>query len=172
MNSGVTALEGRVWKLGDNVPLEDVMSAKYDELATTDRITEIVRHTLEHLVPNFADNVRPGDMIVTGTRFGIGKHHFGVIGALQEVGVSAVLSESLDPLFQRESIDRGLYALAFPGITSVVADGERMRLELLTGTGVNLSRELSFKLTPASRLLGTAPQQTCLHQLIDLARDR
>lgn len=148
-----TVLEGRVWKLGDNVLLSHVLSSRYDELGTMGRLDELVGHILEDLVPNFAGEVRFGDVIVAESNFGVGKHHFWVIRALQQVGVSAVLAESIDPLFQRESIDRGLYALACPGISTAVVDGELMRLDLLTGVGQSLDRKQTFNVAAPARLL-------------------
>jgi 3-isopropylmalate/(R)-2-methylmalate dehydratase small subunit len=148
-----TMLEGRVWKLGDNVLLSHVLSPRYDELGTMGRHDELVGHILEDLVPDFAGEVRFGDVIVAGSRFGVGKHHFWVIRALQEVGVSAVLAESIDPLFQRESIDRGLFALACPGISTAVVDDELIRFDLLTGVGQSLARKQTFNVTAPARLL-------------------
>jgi 3-isopropylmalate/(R)-2-methylmalate dehydratase small subunit len=153
MTTRTTTLEGRVWKLGDNVLLSHVLSPRYDELGTLGRLDELVGHLLEDLVPNFAGEVRFGDVIVTGSAFGVGKHHFWVIRALQQVGVSAVLAESIDPLFQRESIDRGLFALACPGISTSVVDGELMRLDLLTGAGQSLDGKRTFNVTAPARLL-------------------
>jgi 3-isopropylmalate/(R)-2-methylmalate dehydratase small subunit len=146
-------LEGRVWKLGDNVLLSHVLSPRYDELGTMGRLDELVGHLLEDLVPKFAGQVRFGDVIVTGSGFGVGKHHFWVIRALMQVGVSAVLAESIDPLFQRESIDRGLYALACPGISTAVVNDELMRLDLLTGAGQSLDQKQTFNVTAPARLL-------------------
>jgi len=153
MTTEATILEGRVWKLGDNVLLSRVLSPRYDELGTMGRLDELVGHLLEELVPTFAGDVRLGDVIVTGNRFGVGKHHFWVIRALQQVGVAAVLAESMDPLFQRESIDRGLFALACPGISTAVVDGELMRLDLLTGAGHSPDRKQPFNVTAPARLL-------------------
>jgi 3-isopropylmalate/(R)-2-methylmalate dehydratase small subunit len=151
--TGTTVLEGRVWKLGDNVLLSRVLSPRYDELGTIGRLDELVGHLLEDVVPGFAGEVRSGDVIVTGNRFGVGKHHFWVIRALQQVGVSAVLAESIDPLFQRESIDRGLFALACPGVSTAVVAGERVRIDLLTGVGQRLDRKQAFSVAAPARLL-------------------
>ena len=46
-------LSGKVWKLGDNVSVFDLLPAKYDDLGLNDKWTECATHLLEEVDPSF-----------------------------------------------------------------------------------------------------------------------
>jgi 3-isopropylmalate/(R)-2-methylmalate dehydratase small subunit len=76
-----------------------------------------------------------------------------VVGALKEVGIAAVLAESIDPIFQRDAIDGGLPALVCPGLDGEVADGDVLELDLRSGTGSNVTRDVGISVKPCPPLL-------------------
>ena len=62
-------LTGTVWKYGDNVDTDGIIPGRYLNVSTLD---ELADHCMEDIDPEFAEAVRPGDIIVAGENFGCG----------------------------------------------------------------------------------------------------
>ena len=59
---------GRVWRCGDNLDTDALAPGQYMKYG----IEEIARHCLELLQPEFASQVRAGDVVVAGRNCGTG----------------------------------------------------------------------------------------------------
>jgi 3-isopropylmalate/(R)-2-methylmalate dehydratase small subunit len=81
-------------------------------------------HCLESLRPEFPGTVRPGDIIVAGSNFGMGSSREQAPQALKHLGVAAVLAQSFAGLFYRNAINIGLPVLVC-GHADALADGTR-----------------------------------------------
>lgn len=138
-------LKGRVWKFGNNVPSHYFLSGKYDALARALEFEEIVPHVLEDIDPTFVKRVRKGDLIVAGRAFGTGKHLEGLIGALQILGIEAVIAESFSAGWEKDSINAGLAALIYPQIPPNVEQGDLLELDLSATEAKNLTRGISIE---------------------------
>ncbi|MDD2702474.1 MAG: 3-isopropylmalate dehydratase small subunit, partial [Candidatus Omnitrophica bacterium] len=62
-------LKGTTHKFGDDINTDDIISAKY--LVSTDA-SELGRHCMESIRPDFSANVKSGDIIAAGKNFGCG----------------------------------------------------------------------------------------------------
>jgi len=62
-------IKGRVWLFGDDIDTDVILPGKY--LVLTDP-KDLAKHALEGLVPGFADEIKPGDIIIAGKNFGCG----------------------------------------------------------------------------------------------------
>ncbi|OSI80354.1 hypothetical protein, partial [Bradyrhizobium canariense] len=87
-----------------------------------------------------------------GKGFGQGKHHYDYINAFQKLGFAAFLAESFHPQFQRECIDRGMPAIAYPEIPSKVNSGDLLELDLRTGRGHILNQDVPITVEPAPQV--------------------
>src|SRR5215203_5960915 len=116
------ALTGRVWKFGDSVETDAINP--YYQYPTMD---ELKQHTLEAYRPEFPREVQPGDIVVAGRNFGCGSSRPGLV--LREVGIVAIIAESVARLFLRNSIDRAIPIFMAPGITGIVEDGETREID-------------------------------------------
>jgi len=58
-------IKGRVWKVGDDVNTDLIISGRY-KYDITD-INELARHAFEDLDPSLSRKIRPGDVIVAGS---------------------------------------------------------------------------------------------------------
>ena len=92
-------------------------------------IDGIAPHCLETLRPDFAREVRPGDVIAAGPGFGIGSSREQAAGALRHLGVAAVIAPSYSGLFFRNAYNLGLLLLTCPE-AETLAEGEAVRLDL------------------------------------------
>jgi len=94
-------LKGRVWKFGDSIETDAINP--YYQYPTME---EMKQHTLETYRPEFAREVKAGDILVAGRNFGCGSSRPGLV--LREVGIAAIVVESAARLFLRNSIARAM----------------------------------------------------------------
>ena len=115
----------RVWALGADIDTDALAPGPYMKLG----IDGIAPHCLEALRPEFAREVRPGDVIAAGPGFGIGSSREQAAGALRHLGVAAVIAPSYSGLFFRNAYNLGLLLLTCPE-AETLAEGETVLLDL------------------------------------------
>ena len=77
-------------------------------------IEGLAAHCLEAVLPEFAAQVRAGDVIVAGPNFGIGSSREQAAQVLVHLGVKAVIAPSFGGLYFRNAFNVGLLALTCP----------------------------------------------------------
>lgn len=127
--------EGRCWKFGDNIPTDRLVKTKY----VVAPMAEIVKHVLEDLNPDFPRQVQPGDVLVAGHHFGQSSGRAIAVKALKATGIGCVVAESLARTFYRNCAEIALPALEVPGVSELAADGDRLAVDVSTGTFTNLT---------------------------------
>jgi 3-isopropylmalate dehydratase small subunit len=143
-------VQGRVWKLGDNIDTDQLVPGRY--LSLTDP-QELAAHCLEDAIPSFSSSVRPGDIIVAGENFGCGSSREHAPIALKESGISCLIGASFARIFFRNCINLGLPALTSPEAAAAVQDGDEIRIDLDTGQVENLSRPFQCQVPPLPAFL-------------------
>ncbi len=133
MNSKLDRIRGRVWLLGDNVDTDQIIQGRYLTLLD---YREMAKHALEIPRPDFAANVRPGDIIVAGRNLGGGSSREEAPRILKELGVGCVVAESFARLFYRNGFNIGLPLLSVPEATHLVPDGSTLEVHLGKGEAV------------------------------------
>ncbi len=137
-------ITGRVWKFENNVDTDQIIPAEY--LVTGD-IKELAKHAFEKVRPEFAPNVKKGDIIVAEENFGCGSSREHAPRALIGCGISCVIARSFARIFYRNSINIGL-----PLVECDVKASNDDELEVNFKTGVikNLAtnKEFRFKALP------------------------
>ena len=123
-------IRGRVWKFGDSIETDAINP--YYRYPTME---ELKLHTMEAYRPEFPQQVKPGDILVAGRNFGCGSSRPGLV--LREVGIAAIIAESVSRLFLRNSIARAIPIFMAPGITRLVADGEVLEVDYPQGRVTN-----------------------------------
>ena len=121
------AMKGRVWKFGDSVETDAINP--YYQYPTMEVLKQ---HTLEAYRPDFPREVKAGDILVAGRNFGCGSSRPGLV--LREVGIAAIVVESVARLFMRNSVARAMPIFIAPGITGIVNDGDTLEVDYPTGT--------------------------------------
>jgi 3-isopropylmalate/(R)-2-methylmalate dehydratase small subunit len=125
-------IRGRVWKFGDSIETDAINP--YYRYPTME---ELKQHTMEVYRPEFAKQVKPGDIMVTGRNFGCGSSRPGLV--LREVGIAAIVAESVSRLFLRNSIGRAIPIFVAPGVTGIVQDGETLEVDYPQGLVRNVA---------------------------------
>lgn len=119
-------IRGRVWKFGDSIETDAINP--YYRYPTME---ELKQHTMEAYRPEFPREVKPGDLIVAGRNFGCGSSRPGLV--LREVGVAAIVAETVSRLFLRNSIARAIPIFMAPGVTGIAQDGETLEVDYPQG---------------------------------------
>jgi len=97
-------IEGRVWKYGDDVNTDVIFPGKYTYQPLTPE--EMADHALEDLDPDFAKEVKEGDVIVAGANFGCGSSREQAATCLKAAGVAAnAINNGLPVIELRRGID-------------------------------------------------------------------
>ncbi len=125
-------IRGRVWKFGDSVE-SDAINPYY----RYPTMEELKQHTMEVYRPEFPREVKPGDILVAGRNFGCGSSRPGLV--LREVGIAAIVAESVSRLFLRNSISRAIPIFIAPGISAVAYDGGTLEIDYPRGLVVNIA---------------------------------
>jgi 3-isopropylmalate/(R)-2-methylmalate dehydratase small subunit len=101
-------LSGRVHRFvpNDDINTDYIISGRYK--FKIDDMSELAKHVMEDIAPDFARTVRPGDLVVAGRNFGCGSSREQAPRALRAAGVSVVLAKSFARIFYRSSFNVGL----------------------------------------------------------------
>jgi 3-isopropylmalate/(R)-2-methylmalate dehydratase small subunit len=143
-------IQGRVWKLGDNVDTDQLLPGRY--LSLTDPAV-LAAHCLEDVWPEFSQQVQPGDILVAGDNLGCGSSREHAPLALKALGISCLVAGSFARIFFRNAINLGLPALASPGAAAGLEQGDEVRIDLEAGQIENLSRPFSAAAPPLPAFL-------------------
>jgi len=132
-------IRGRVWRFPENVDTDQIIPAKY--LVTGDP-DELAKHAFELVRPDFAGNVRKGDVIVAEKNFGSGSSREHAPRALLGAGISCVIAPSFARIFYRNSINIGL-----PLVECEVDSGDGAVLDVDFENGTILDAEAGREYT-------------------------
>jgi 3-isopropylmalate/(R)-2-methylmalate dehydratase small subunit len=134
----------RTWKLPADVDTDQLAPGH----AMKHGIERIAQHCLETVRPEFASQVRRGDVVVAGQHFGIGSSREQAAAALVHLGVAAVIAPSYAGLFFRNAFNVGLLLLTCPKATTI-DDGSALAFDLPSRT-LTLAdgRQLPFEPIP------------------------
>ncbi|MEW6262035.1 MAG: 3-isopropylmalate dehydratase small subunit [Thermodesulfobacteriota bacterium] len=121
---------GRIWKLGDNIDTDQIIPSQYLLLPS---IADMKIHTFESLVPDFATQFQPGDVIVAGENFGCGSSREQAPRVLQALGASAVIAKSFARIFFRNSINIGLPLIVSSEASQEAKQGDSLFHDLEQG---------------------------------------
>ena len=119
-------------------------------------IDELSKHCLEAIRPEFASNVRKGDVILAGENMGVGSSREQAAEVLKFLGVSCIIAKSFAGIFYRNAINLGLPVFTLPSEPSLpkkFVDGSFVNFDF-DSTTLNLEQpSLQVKLDPLPKFL-------------------
>lgn len=142
-------VEGRVWLLNlDSVDTDMIYHNRH--LAVTD-IAEMGQYALGNIPgwEGFPDQVEPGDILVTGENFGAGSSRQQAVDCFRALGISAIIGASFGAIYERNAVNAGLPLLT-ADLRDRVKTGERIRVDMETGTVDLLDQRERFEIAPLS----------------------
>ncbi len=121
--------KGRVWKFGDDINT-DLM---YPHICYSQPEEKRPYYTMWANRPDWASQVKPGDLLVAGRNFGVGSSRPAAAN-LKALGIVCVLAESVNGLFLRNSVNFGFPSVSCPGITDFCKEGDIITVDFDKGT--------------------------------------
>ena len=123
----------------DNIDTDMIFHNRYLSITDTH---EMGQYTFDNLdgFEDFAKNALPGDIVITGKNFGSGSSRQQAVDCFVSLGIQAIVSESFGAIYERNAINAALPIITCKNISDLeMADGDRIRINLLTGELTNLS---------------------------------
>ena len=133
---------GTVFKYGDNVDTDVIIPARY--LNSSDG-NELAKYCMEDIDPDFAKNVKKGDIIVADKNFGCGSSREHAPIAIKAAGVSCVIAETFARIFYRNAINIGLPIIECPEASKGIDNGDEVEVDFDSGIIKNLTKGTQFK---------------------------
>ncbi len=112
--------EGRALVLPtDNLNTDGIYSKDYTyrEDITKEKMAQVV---MENYDPDFAAQVQPGDVIVSGYNFGTGSSREQAATALQAAGIKMVIAGSYSQTYLRNGINNGFVCVECPSLSDAM----------------------------------------------------
>lgn len=123
----------------DNIDTDMIFHNRYLSITDTH---EMGQYTFDNLdgFEDFAKKALPGDIVITGKNFGSGSSRQQAVDCFVSLGIQAIVSESFGAIYERNAINAALPIITCKNISDLeMADGDRIRINLLTGELTNLS---------------------------------
>jgi len=133
-------ITGRCWVLGEDIDTDVIYPGKYLPILEP---SEMAKHALEGLDPNFPAILKVGDIIVAGPGFGCGSSREQAATCLKAAGVAAVAAGSFARIFFRNAVNQGL-PLVQADVRSYVKSGELITIDFEAGIVEAGGAEISF----------------------------
>ncbi len=117
----------RAWLFGQDIDTDQIIPGRYSPYMTSEE--DLTQYAFIENRPDFAPNVRPGDVIVAGRNFGCGSSREYAPRALLKCGIAAIIAPSFARIFFRNAVNLGIPLFELD-LTARVADGEQVSLDL------------------------------------------
>lgn len=141
----MAVLEGKVWRYGDNIDTDVIIPARY--LNTFDP-KELAKHCMVDIDKDFAQKVRPGDIIVGGKNFGCGSSREHAPVAIKACGVPVIIAASFARIFYRNGINVGLPLMEIGDNVERIHAGDKLSVDLSSGQIRDLTTGETFQAPP------------------------
>lgn len=141
----MAVLEGKVWRYGDNIDTDVIIPARY--LNTFDP-KELAKHCMVDIDKDFAQKVRPGDIMVGGKNFGCGSSREHAPVAIKACGVPVIIAASFARIFYRNGINVGLPLMEIGDNMERIHAGDKLSVDLSSGKIKDLTTGETFQATP------------------------
>jgi 3-isopropylmalate/(R)-2-methylmalate dehydratase small subunit len=129
-------VKGRVWLFEEDNLNTDLMMP---QVVFGKPIDEQVRHVFATYRPGWVDTVQAGDIMVCGRNFGTGSSR-PASTLLKRMGIGAVVAETVNELFYRNSINCALPAMECAGICEFVREGDVVEVDVTNGSVNNVTQ--------------------------------
>jgi len=144
----------RLWRFDETIDTDVLAPGKYMKSP----LAELAMHCLEPVRPEFAGNVRSGDVMLGAPNMGVGSSREQAAEVLKHLGIAAVIAPSFAGIFYRNAINLGLPVFTIDS-------------EAQAHSGLTDGAEISFDFDGASITLPASGEVLSLEPLPDFLRD-
>lgn len=140
-------IKGKAFVYGKNIDTDQIYPSRFVEYT---EMEDIRKYAMFGVDEKFTEKFGAGDIIVADTNFGCGSSREHAAMTLKGVQVGAIIAESFGRIFYRNAINLGIPALTCKGISSAVADGDDLSVDLQNGIIHNVTTGEELKVVPMS----------------------
>lgn len=144
---------GRIWYLPmDDIDTDMIFHNRHLAITSLEEMGQYAFGNLEGY-EDFAEKVRPGDMILTGKNFGSGSSRQQAVDCFTALGVSCIMAGSFGSIYERNAINA-----AFPILSSDLWEslnpesGDQFKLSFESGLVQNMSKNLEIRVDAFSEV--------------------
>ncbi len=136
---------GKAWKFGENLNTDEIIPGRYN--ITIDPL-ELAKNVFCEIKPDYAKNVKPGDVVVGGQNFGCGSSREHAPIAIKGSQAVCVIAPSFARIFFRNAINIGLPILECPEASADIDEGDDIQVDLVSGRISNLTKDHIYQAQP------------------------
>ena len=134
-------MSSKAWKVGNNIDTDLIIAARYLNDASDENMRA---HCMEDVIPDYANTIAPGDVLVAGSNFGCGSSREHVPIAIKVAGTKCVIAESFARIFYRNAINIGLPIIESPEAVRAIDQGDELDVDLENGVITNLTKNETY----------------------------
>ncbi len=136
---------GKAWMFGENMNTDEIIPGRYN--ITIDPL-ELAKNVFCEVKPEYAKNVKPGDVIVGGQNFGCGSSREHAPIAIKGSQAKCVIAASFARIFFRNAINIGLPILECPEAVVDIAESDEIDVDLSSGEIINRTNGHRYQARP------------------------
>ena len=136
---------GKAWKFGENLNTDGIIPGRYN--ITIDPL-ELAKNVFCEIKPEYAKNVKAGDVVVGGQNFGCGSSREHAPIAIKGSQAKCVIAPSFARIFFRNAINIGLPILECPEASADIEEGDEVEVDLSDGSIFNRTKDHRYQAKP------------------------
>ena len=136
---------GKAWTFGENMNTDEIIPGRFN--ITIDPL-ELAKNVFCEVKPEYAQTVKPGDVIVGGQNFGCGSSREHAPIAIKGSQAKCIIAPSFARIFFRNAINIGLPILECSEAAADIREGDEIDVDLASGQIHNLSSGRSYQAQP------------------------
>jgi 3-isopropylmalate dehydratase small subunit len=136
---------GKAWTFGENMNTDEIIPGRYN--ITIDPL-ELAKNVFCEVKPEYAANVKLGDIIVGGQNFGCGSSREHAPIAIKGSQAKCIIAPSFARIFFRNAINIGLPILECPEAAADISEGDEIEVDLATGQITNHTNGHGYQARP------------------------
>lgn len=144
-------MSSKAWKVGNNIDTDLIIAARYLNDASDENMRA---HCMEDVIPDYANTIAPGDVLVAGSNFGCGSSREHAPIAIKVAGTKCVIAESFARIFYRNAINIGLAILECPEAAEAISDGDEVIADMEKGIITDKTTGKTFETKPFPAFIG------------------
>ncbi len=129
----------RVWKFGDSINTDDILPGKYAPFMAGEGF---YKYAFAHFRPEFAAEVKEGDLLVGGRNWGLGSSREYAPLALKKLRIGGIIAKSYARIHYRNLLNLGIPAFESKDVPDSLEDGELIEYDRDAGRITRASGEV------------------------------
>jgi 3-isopropylmalate/(R)-2-methylmalate dehydratase small subunit len=133
---------GKAWTFGENLNTDEIIPGRFN--ITIDPL-ELAKNVFCEIKPEYAKNVKPGDIVVGGQNFGCGSSREHAPLAIKGSKAKCIIAPSYARIFFRNAINIGLPILECPDAVAGIEEGNEVEVDLKSGKINNITKNQIYQ---------------------------